>query len=86
MSVRADYNPYSQDWTRPAGAAFAITASANDLSHITRGLYVGTAGDVTVTLEIGDSVTFKNLAAGVIHPIACVKVTAATATDILGVY
>lgn len=80
------YNPYSQDWTRPAGAAFTITPGASALVHITRGLYVGTAGSVTVTMENGDSVAFPNLAAGVIHPIACTHVTAASAADVIGVY
>lgn len=74
------------EWTRPAQGAVAIVPGAAKLEHLLRGIYVGTAGDVTVTLRSGDSVTFKNLAAGVIHAIAATHITAATATDILGVF
>jgi len=70
----------------PAGGAFAITAGATALARVTRGLYLGTAGDVTVTLyPSGDSVTFYNLAAGVVHPLACSHVTAVSgAVNIVG--
>lgn len=71
---------------RPAQYAFVITASATALAHPIRGLYVGVSGDVTVTMDGGGSIQFTNLAAGVIHPISCTHVTAATATGIVGVY
>jgi len=71
---------------RPAQYAFAITAGASPLAHVTRGIYVGVSGNITVTTDGGDSVEFTNLAAGVIHPIAATHVTAATATGIVGVY
>lgn len=80
------YDPRSTDWTRPAQGAFTITAGAGALSHVIRGLYVGVAGNVTVTTMNGESVEFTNLVAGVIHPIAATHVTAATATGIVGVY
>jgi hypothetical protein len=78
---------HGTDWTKPAVGAFAITASASALAHCTRGIYVGTSGDLTVTMKSGESVEFVGLAAGVIHPIACTHVTAiTTAADVLGVY
>jgi hypothetical protein len=73
----------------PAKHAFAVApADGADLAVVTRGLYVGTAGDVKVTTNGGDTVTFKNLAAGLIHPIRASRVfaTGTTATDIVGVY
>lgn len=80
------FNPNTTDWTRPACDGFAITAGPSKLEHVTRGLYVGTSGDVTVTFIDGSSVTLENLAAGVIHPVAVTHVTAATATGIIGLY
>ena len=78
-------NPSGTDWTRPAIGAFTITAGASALTRETRGLYVGVAGNITVTFRNGESCQFTNLAAGVIHPIACTHVTAATASGIVGV-
>ena len=68
-----------------AWGAFSITPGASALATPTRGLYVGTQGNVTVTLLDGSSVTFNNLVPGVIHPIFCTHVTNATATGILGI-
>lgn len=81
-----NYNPNTTDWTRPAQGAFTITPGAAALAHAIRGLYVGGAGNVTVTLPSGESVQFSNLAVGVVHPIAATHVTAATATGVIGVY
>lgn len=74
----------------PASGAFAITPDdEEELETVTRGIYVGVAGDLAVTL-VGDSapVTFVNLAAGVIHPLRVKQVheTDTDADDIIGVY
>lgn len=74
----------------PARSAFAITPNDGaDVANVTRGLYVGVSGDVSIILA-GDSaaVTFVGLAAGVIHPIRAkrVRATGTTATSIVGVY
>ncbi len=84
--ARQSYNPNSMDLVRPAQGAIAITAGSSDLSTEIRGLYVGVTGNVTVTHPDGTSVQYVGLAAGVIHPISATKVTAATATSIVGVY
>lgn len=70
--------------------AFVITPDdEEDLPYVTRGIYVGVAGDLAVTL-VGDSapVTFANLAAGVIHPLRVKQVheTGTDAENIVGVY
>ena len=67
----------------PALDAVAITPSATPLAQPIRGLYVGGAGDVTVTTWRGTSVTFT-LPAGALLPLVCTHVTAATATGIRG--
>lgn len=75
--------------TSPAEHAAAITPhDTNVLTHVTRGIYVGVAGNVKVTMIGGEAVTFVGLAAGVVHPIAAQIIWSAgtTATSILGVW
>lgn len=66
---------------------FAITKhDTNELSYITKGIYVGGAGDVAVLSYDGSTVTFKAVPAGQILPIMARKVmsTNTTATDMVG--
>jgi len=69
--------------------AFVITPDdEEDLPYVTRGIYVGTPGDLTVDMYGGGTnVTWPNLAAGVTHSIWATKVyeTGTTASQILGV-
>jgi hypothetical protein len=70
-----------------AGNGFAVTPSdSTDLDQAARGLYVGTAGDVALVTLNGDSITLKNLSAGVVHPIAARRIlsTGTTAVNIVG--
>ena len=66
----------------------AVTPHNTNTIEQTRGLYVGVSGDVVVTLADGNDVTFTSLAAGVIHPIQCIRVkcTGTTATAIVACY
>ena len=64
---------------------------SEDIEYISNGIYVGETGDLAVTLEKmddGQSITFKDLAAGVIHPMRVKRVwdTNTTADDIIAVY
>lgn len=71
----------------PAANAFAITAGSGALAHPTRGLFVGGAGNVTVTMEgSGASVQFVGVTAGSVLPLRVTHVTAATATSIVGLW
>ena len=74
-----------------SNATSGVSVTPNDstsLSKVTRGIYLGGSGDVVVTMADGMDVTFKSLAAGVIHPISVTKVkaTGTTATNIVAVY
>jgi hypothetical protein len=72
----------------PALNASAVTpADGTDLARPSRGLYVAATGDLKVTTYGGDTVTFEDIAAGVIHPIAARRVwsTGTTATGIIAV-
>jgi hypothetical protein len=48
-------------------AAVPTLSDTVDLPIPTRGLYVGSTGDVKVTLVNGDVVTYTSMAAGVTH-------------------
>jgi hypothetical protein len=71
----------------PASTFEAVTPSDTvDLAAVTRGLWVGTAGDVVAISKAGNTATFKNIANGTLLPIRVsrVKATSTTATDIVG--
>lgn len=83
------FDSHTPTLTTPGTKAFSITPhDTNELSNVTRGLYVGVSGDVLVVTAGGDEVTFLAMAAGVFHPIRAkqIKATGTTATDIVGVY
>lgn len=70
----------------PAFNAFTITPNDGaNLAQTARGLYVGVAGDLKLTLPGGGTVTLKNVSAGIL-PVAATKIfaTGTTATDIVG--
>lgn len=70
--------------TGTARSAFDVTPSDTKIIFA-RALYIGTGGDVAVTMEGGQSVTFKNVLAGTILPVIVQKVAeATTADDIVG--
>ena len=72
----ADYKAGDSSWNQPIRDAVAITASASALAQgLCRAVYLGTAGDLTVTFLDGSSVEFNNMAAGVWHPMAVTHVT-----------
>jgi hypothetical protein len=73
----------------PAYNGFAITPSDDTkLLHITRGIYSGGGGDLNVELANGNRVKLVAILAGVIYPLAIVKVlsTGTGATDLIGLY
>jgi hypothetical protein len=72
--------------TSSARQAVAVTPSDSTALHETRGLYIGTSGDVAV--QIGTAtVTFKSVPVGFM-PVAVTKVmnTNTTASNILALY
>lgn len=67
--------------------AFAITPGASAFPIVARAVYVGGAGNVTLTTAAGETVEFVGVAAGTILPVRATHVTAAsTATSMVGIY
>lgn len=66
------------------GAIEVTTDDDVDLAAPARGIYIGGAGNLKVTMQNGDVVTFVGLLAGVVYPIRCVRIwEASTATNIV---
>ncbi len=85
-----DFKNLSTALDSPAERFISITPNdALDLVSATRGIYLGTSGDVRITDAYGNTVTFKNLVAGVIHPIRAHRIWATGTTanlDIVALY
>lgn len=80
-------NMPAMNW--PASNAFAITPhDTNELTYVTRGIWIGGAGNVKVTTVNGDTVTFTGALAGTIIPVRAKIVfsTGTTATSMIGIY
>ncbi len=61
--------------TDSADHAAAVTPhDSTNFSSMTRALYVGAAGDVTVVMKSGAVVTFVDVPAGTILPVRCSRV------------
>lgn len=90
MTQPRNLPPASPAAQGPVREAYPITPNDGaDLPNgACRALYVGVTGDLKVTLVDGTTVEHRNLAQGLWHPIACVRVfatgqTGAIATALL---
>jgi hypothetical protein len=90
MAAQEGTNQYGNNRLLPAEHAFAISPSDTaEIAYVTRGLWVGGAGNVKVKTQGGETVTFVGVAAGTLLPIRVVQVFATggtTATDFIGLY
>lgn len=81
---------YSGYLSAPAPNAEAVTPNdSTDLTNNSRGLFVGTGGNLVLILtDDSSSVTFKNIADGTVLPLRVKRVlsTGTTATDIVCLY
>jgi hypothetical protein len=75
--------------TSPANDALAVTPSDTaPVTYVSRALYVGGAGNLSVTMQGGGNVTFVAVPAGTVLPIRVthVRSTSTTATSIVNLY
>lgn len=78
---------YRRETSYPANCGVAITPSDDTVIAECRSLYIGGAGDLVVTFDNGEVVTFVGVAKGAWMPISPVHVMAATtATNIVAVW
>lgn len=77
--------PYNVREAGPARGGEAVVV-ATPFSRVSRALYVGVGGDVTVEFSDGSTVEFVGVPAGTVLPVAAVEVTAATATDMVALF
>jgi hypothetical protein len=80
----ASHNP---SLSGPASAGFSVTPSDTlDLPEATRGLYVGTGGNLSVIMVSGDALSFASVPDGTVLPlrVSRVKSTGTTAGNIIG--
>lgn len=74
------------DAVGPASKAVAITESDTTTFAPTRALYIGTTGNLVVTMADGVDCTFNNVPVGV-FPVQCTKLKAAsTVADVVAMY
>ena len=85
-----DYpNLSGQSWAAPASNAAAVTPDdSNDLSDVTRWLYVGGAGELTAVMDDGATAVFAAVPAGTLLPIRVSRVmaTGTTAGDLVALW
>jgi hypothetical protein len=83
------FRKYGRSLTSPPEEAAAIAPSdAAPLSHVTRALYVGVAGDLRLRMLGGGEVTLAGVPAGSLIPIRVTRVfaTGTTASAIVGLW
>ena len=73
--------------TSPAANAVQLTPSNDELTFITRAVYVGVTGDLNVEMASGQEVVFVGVTAGSLLPIRITKLKVGTsATSVLALY
>ena len=83
------FHRHSRSLTSPPEQAVAVVpADGTDLACVTRALYVGVAGDVSVRMQGGAEVTLAAVPAGALLPLRVTRVLAAgtSATAIVALW
>lgn len=73
----------------PARSAISVTPSdGSDLPHVSRALYVGQGGDISVEMADGDLTIFESVPNGTILPVRVkqIRSTATTASGIISLW
>lgn len=71
--------------SNPVRSFVAVTLDTN-YAPPRRGIYVGTSGDVSITMADGSGGTLPNLAAGVWHPIMGILRVNTSGTDAADIF
>lgn len=87
MPATDDFASNAPSMTAPGDDGFAITPhDTNELTKVTRSIWVGAAGTVVLVTKGGTTLTFNGCAAGSVIPVRAkiVKSTGTTATGLIG--
>lgn len=83
-----NFSNFADSPSSPASNCFAITPSdSTQLALVTKALYIGTGGDVTLrSVQSGADVVFRNVATGSVLDVRAsyVRATGTTAANIVG--
>lgn len=88
MPAVDNYAGFSAALTSPLIGAEEVTPSDDDdLAHVSRSIWVGTGGDLTVTMAGGQTVTYAGLPAG-LYPfrVSRIHATGTSADDIVAAW
>lgn len=83
------FERFSAGLNAPAFGAFeVIPHDTTPVEYVTRALYVGGEGNLTITMAHGQTVTLTSVQPGMIYPIRCkiVHQTGTSASGIVGLY
>ncbi len=81
MPATDDFSRQQTLTSDPATNAVVVTPSdSTDLTNVSRALYVGTTGNLKVTLQDSGTVLFTAVPAGVVLPIRVTRVWSTTTT------
>lgn len=75
--------------TNPASSAVAVTPNDTaDLTNVTRAIYIGTGGNLSVIMQDGSTCTFTGVLAGTVYPlrVSRVRATGTTAGSIVALW
>lgn len=61
----------------------AVTPSDSTIINATRGIWIGTGGDLHVTMASGQELTFEDVPGGIVMPLQVIRIYA-TGTSALG--
>ena len=89
MPAADSFSRFQSSVISPITNAAAVTPhDTNELSYVTRALYVGTGGNVKVQMQDSGTVTFVSVPTGTTLPIRCKKVFATNtdATDMVALW
>ena len=89
MSRTLPSNYPASSSSQPAGNALAVTPADSDMTEISRAVYVGSNGNLTVKMAGSENiVTFTSVPAGSLLPIRVIQIrsTATTSINIVALY
>lgn len=85
MAATDSYKSLAKGLGAPLTTGEAVTPhNTNELTKVSRALYIGVSGDVAVVMQDGTTLTFKAVPVGLLPiRVKIVKSTGTTATDIV---